>query len=76
MKMRKCTPKSLKILYVLATAEFPLTSHSIASATCMTIDHVCDTLKNDRYSVSPFFNQIKHDDCDVRYQASKVGIEY
>jgi len=76
MKMRKCTPKALKILNVLAQAEFPLTSNAIASATDMKICHVCDTLKNDRYSISPFFNQIKHDDCDIRYQASKVGIEY
>jgi len=75
MNMRKCTPKALKILNVLVPAEFPLTSRVIADATGMNINHVCDTLKNDRYSVAPFFEKIKGDEC-YRYQASKAGIEY
>jgi hypothetical protein len=76
MEIRKCTPKALKILNVLAPAEFPLTSRTISNATGITIDHVCDTMKNDRYSIYPFFDQIKRDGCNCRYQASKAGIEY
>lgn len=72
---RKCTPKALKILNVLAQSDFPLTSRAIANASGLTINHVLDTLKNDRYSVAPFFEKIKGDEC-YRYQASKTGIEY
>ncbi len=46
--------KGIKVLSVLASAEFPLTSHTIANTTDMKHEHVCDTLKNDRYSVSSF----------------------
>ena len=54
MQMRKCIPKALRILSMLASAEFPLSSRTIANTTDMKHEHVCDTLKNDRYSVSPF----------------------
>lgn len=74
-EIRKTTPKAVKILNVLASADFPLPSRAIADATDMDITHVCDTLKNDHYSISPFFEKLKCDGC-YRYQASKIGINY